>query len=126
MSEIWAVGRVCVLFPMILLLLLFFFFGCICGMQKYPGQGLTLHHSWDPCHSSDNARSLTDCATRDLVLPRILCVLALLRATPVAYGGSQAGGQTRSVAAALRHSHSNVGSEPHLLPTLQLMAMPDP
>ena len=35
--------------------------------------------------------------------------LSFFRATPEAYGGSQAAG--------LRHSHSNSGSEPHLRPT---------
>ena len=34
-----------------------------------------------------------------------------LRATPTAYGGSQARGQIGVVAAGLRHSHSNAGSE---------------
>ena len=38
----------------------FFFFCCICGMLKFQGQGQNL------CHSSDNARSLTCCATREL------------------------------------------------------------
>ena len=44
----------------------------------------------------------------------------LFRAAPMAYGSSQARGQIRAVAAGLRHSHSNTGSEP------QLMATPDP
>ena len=48
------------------------------------------------------------------------------RATPAAYGGSQARGWTGAVAASLHHSHSNVRSEPHLGPTPELMAMPDP
>ena len=50
----------------------------------------------------------------------------LFRATPVACGSSQANGRIRAIAASLRHSHSNVGSEPHLRPTPQLMATPDP
>ena len=41
-------------------------------------------------------------------------------------GGSQARGPIRAVAAGLYHSHSNARSEPHLWPTPQLMAMPDP
>ena len=53
-------------------------------------------------------------------------VFLLFRATPAAYGSSQAKGQIRALAADLRHSHSNVGSELHLQPTSQLMAMPDP
>ena len=39
------------------------------------------------------------------------------RAAPVAYGGSQARIPIRTVAAGLCHSHSSVGSEPHLRPT---------
>ena len=48
------------------------------------------------------------------------------RATPVVYGSSQARGPIGSIAAGLCHSHSNVGSQPHLQPTPQLKAMPDP
>ena len=48
------------------------------------------------------------------------------RAAPEAYGGSQTGGPIGAVAAGLHHSHSNVGSEPHLRPTPQLTATPDP
>ena len=50
----------------------------------------------------------------------------LLRATPVAYGSSQARGGIGAVAASLHHSHSNAGSKPHLRSAPQLMAMPDP
>ena len=39
---------------------------------------------------------------------------------------SQARGQIRAAAASLRHSPGNLGSEPHLRPTPQLTAMPDP
>ena len=38
------------------------------------------------------------------------------RATPTAYGGSQARGPVGAVAASLRHSHSNAGSKPCLQP----------
>ena len=48
------------------------------------------------------------------------------RATPVAYGGSQARSLVGAIAASLRHSHSNVRSEQCLRPTPQLTAMPDP
>ena len=44
----------------------------------------------------------------------------------MAYGGSQARGLIGAVAAGLRQSHSNVGSEPDLRPTPQLTAMPGP
>ena len=55
-----------------------------------------------------------------------VCLFAFSRATPMAYGGSQARGLIGTVAAGLRHSHSNVGSEPRLRPTPQLTATPDP
>ena len=47
-------------------------------------------------------------------------------AVPEAHGSSQARGQIRVAASGLYHSHSNTGSEPHLQPTPQLMATPDP
>ena len=47
-------------------------------------------------------------------------------AAPAAHGGSQARGLIGAVAAGLRQSHSNAGSEPPLRPTPQLTAMPDP
>ena len=50
----------------------------------------------------------------------------LFRATPEALRGSQARGGTGAVAAGLHHSHSNLGSEPHLRPLPQLMTMLDP
>ena len=50
----------------------------------------------------------------------------LFRATPTTYGGSQARGRIRVVAADLCHSHSNTGSEMHLQPTPLLAAMLDP
>ena len=40
------------------------------------------------------------------------------RATPTAYGSSQARGQLGATAAGLHHSHSNTGSELHLRLTL--------
>ena len=44
--------------------------------------------------------------------------------TPTAYGGSQARGPTRTVAACLFQSHSNAGSELRLQPSPQLTATP--
>ena len=44
----------------------------------------------------------------------ILFSFLLFRATPRAYGGSQARALIRAIAACLHHSHSNTGSEPHL------------
>ena len=52
--------------------------------------------------------------------------LSFSRATPTAYGGSQARGLIRAVAAGLHHGHSNVGSKPCLQPTPQRTATPDP
>ena len=50
----------------------------------------------------------------------------LFRATLVVYGSSQARGQIRALAAGVCQHHSNAGSEPHLQPTPQLRATPDP
>ena len=55
-----------------------------------------------------------------------LVFLSLFRATPTAFGGSQARGLIGTVAADLPQSHSNAGSEAHLQPTPQLTSMPDP
>ena len=41
-----------------------------------------------------------------------MCVFAFSKAAPLAYGGSQARGRIGAVAAGLRQSHSNAGSEP--------------
>ena len=41
-------------------------------------------------------------------------IFFLFRASPAAYGSSQARGQVRAVAASLRHSHSHTRSKPHL------------
>ena len=56
---------------------------------------------------------------------RFFFFLDFSRAAPMAYGDSQARGRIRAVAAGLHHSHSNMGSEPRLQPTPQLMAMSD-
>ena len=53
-------------------------------------------------------------------------LFAFSRAAPTAHGGSQATGRIGATAAGPRHSHSNSGSKPHLRPTPQLTAMPDP
>ena len=50
----------------------------------------------------------------------------LFRALIAAFGGSQARGRIRAIAASLPHSHSNAGAEPCLNPIPQLMAMPGP
>ena len=46
----------------------FFFFGFTLMIGEFPGQGSNPDHSIDPSHSSDNAGSLTYCATRELPL----------------------------------------------------------
>ena len=51
--------------------------------------------------------------------------ILLFRAAPEAYGGSQARGGIGVVAAGLRHSRSNAGSEPYLRPIPQLTATLD-
>ena len=55
-----------------------------------------------------------------------ICLIVFFRAAPAAYGGSQARGLIGAVAASLRHSHSGAESKPHLRPTPQLTATPDP
>ena len=56
----------------------------------------------------------------------VVVFLLFLWAAPAAYGGSQARDPIGAVAAGLRQSHSNGGSEPHLPSTPQLTATPDP
>ena len=56
----------------------------------------------------------------------LFIVFCLFRATPEAYGGSQARSRIGAVAARLHHSHSNAGPESHLQPTPQFTAMLDP
>ena len=50
----------------------------------------------------------------------IMFSFLLFRASPAAYGGSQARGPIRATAAGLHHSHSNTGSKPCLQATPQL------
>ena len=51
---------------------------------------------------------------RALTFYFILSFCLFFRATPAVYGGSQARGLIGAVAAGLRQSHSNLGSEPRL------------
>ena len=55
-----------------------------------------------------------------------VCLFVFSRATPAAYGGSQARGLIGAVATGPCYSHSNARSKPLLQPTPQLMATPDP
>ena len=62
-----------------------------------------------------------------LSIQRQFCgFFGLFMAAPTAYGSSQAKSWIGAVAAGLYHSHRNIGSTPHLQPTLQLTATPDP
>ena len=54
---------------MSLIFYLFIYFGGTLDMWKFPGQGSNPCHSNDPSSCSDNARSLTHCATRELLSP---------------------------------------------------------
>ena len=56
----------------------------------------------------------------------LFCLFGISWAALTAYGGSQAMGRMGAVAASLRHSHSNMRTEPRLQPAPQLTAMPDP
>ena len=55
----------------------------------------------------------------------VVVVVAISWAAPTACGDSQAKGPVGAVAASLRQSHSNAGSELRLQPTPQLTATPD-
>ena len=59
---------------------------------------------------------------RKLATLVFVVVVVVFRAALAAYGGSQARGLIRAVAAGLHHSHSNAGSKPNLPPTPQLTA----
>ena len=63
---------------------------------------------------------------RILGFKRSFFFFGLFRAAPAAYGSSQARGRIGPAAAGLHHSHSDLGSEPHLWLTPQLIATPDP
>ena len=104
----------------------FCFSSHICGIWKFPSQG------WNPRWSCDLLHS---CATPGIEpvpplrqagsliphtavgTPRAIFFFffCLFRAAPVAYGVSQARGQTGAIAAGLHHTHSNIGSKPHLV-----------
>ena len=64
--------------------------------------------------------------TRGFYFILFFFLFCLFKATPMAYGGSQARGPVGAAAAGLHQSHSNAGSELHLRPTPQLTAMLDP
>ena len=94
-----------------------------------------LHHSSWKCQILNPLREAKG-RTCNFVVPSQICLRCAmtgtpffffcLMATPAAYGSSQAKGRTGAAAAGLHPSNSNAGSEPHLLPTLQLVAMLKP
>ena len=63
---------------------------------------------------------------KDLFIYLFIYLFAFSRAAHTTYGGSQAGGLIRGVAAGLCQSHRNAGSEPYLQPTPQLTVLSDP
>ena len=71
------------------------------------------------------ALNITGNSSIKLLLLFFFVFLLFLWAAPATYGGSQARGLIEAVAAGLRQSHSNSGSEPHLQPTPQLTATLD-
>ena len=110
-----------------------------------------LHHSSRQCQILNPLSEARD-GTHNLIVPSRICfrcammetpiyfiylflslclslffgLFAISWAAPAAYGDSQARGLIRAVAASLRQSHNNVGSEPCLRPTPQLTAVLDP
>ena len=80
-------------------------------------------------HLSDDVSIRSDvCKNSLLIMSNFLYIYSHFRATRKADGSSQARGPIRAIAAGLCHSHnhSNMGFKPHLRPTPQLTAMPDP
>ena len=69
---------------------------------------------------------VSQCTVYQLTLLISFFLFAFSRATPMAYGGSQARGLIGAIAAALCQSHSNARSKPCPQPTPQLTATPDP
>ena len=93
------------------------------SLTQWARSGIKAAISQRLCHVLNPTEPLQKCHTIFLFF---FCLFAFSRAAPLAYGGSQARGQIRAVSTSLRHSHSNVRSEPHLWPTPQLTATPDP
>ena len=112
--------------------------GCPTGYKKEPwsrhgggrGTGTTSHGACGLRQMSLLLWAVVRSFIRFLSFPLLFSSLPsffpLFRAAPTAYGSSQTRGQIGAAAAGLHHSHSNARSEPHLQPTPQLMAMPDP
>ena len=86
--------------------------------------------SWESELMLRSGRCLISCFSRQCLLVNgsdfLFCFLSFSGVAPVAYEASQARGQSGATAASLHHSHSHTRSEPHLRPTAQLTAAPDP
>ena len=104
--------------------------------QGLPG---SVRITWDAVENTDSQSLLCSYSMR--ISESELCLLHFkqtphsfyfflgggpFRAAPAAYGGSQARGWIRAIAAGLHHSCSSTGSELCLCPIPQLMAMLDP
>ena len=87
--------------------------------------GTLKQKNWSFTGSSRNSIGIIKCDF-SFFLSFFFFVFCLFSAALVAYGGSQATGLIRAVAAGLSQRHSNAGSKPHLRSIPQLMAMPDP
>ena len=82
----------------------------------------SLHHS----HSNSGSEPCLWPTPQTLEMLDLFFFFLFFRTASMAYGGSQARGPIRAVAAGLRQSYSNAGSEQRLRSTPQLMATPDP
>ena len=93
------------------------------NLEKTPAKS----RDWEVCHHTDNWWSwVVGGYTNDyLYLLIFIHFFFPFRATPVAYGSSQARGRIRRAPAGLHHSHSNTGSELHLWSMLQPAATLD-
>ena len=87
------------------------------------GQGLNPHSTatWPAA-----VGFLTQWAVAGAPSVGVFISFCLFKATPEAYGCSQARGRIGTAATSPHNGHSNSGSEPHLRPTPQLMATPIP
>ena len=101
----------------------FFFFGCTHGMWRFPGQGPKpqLRRHWILNPLRQKGKSLH------------AFYLYISKSTSFSFQGrirgirsSQARAPIGAVATSLHPNHSNTGSEPHLQPTPQVTATPDP
>ena len=63
---------------------------------------------------------------KHMVILFLFIYFLLFRAAPMAYGSFQARGWIRATDAASLYHSRNAGSKPHMWPTPQLMATPDP